>query len=168
MSEPNKWTVVMAGIVALISVLALHQAARAPAPGFDSLGSAAVPYFIAICLIILTGLMLLEEFTSRSDDLPLSAPEPAQPSQGQAEASRRSWPIEVRTGTGFGLFIIYALTLNLTPVPYWAATFVFAYSCSRILEGGSGRFQRTSLIVAAVLAVSIEVIFTRFLLIDLP
>ena len=55
------WTWFASGVVIVLAMLAIHQAGEAPSMAFDSLGSATVPYFVGIGLLVLTGIMIVEE-----------------------------------------------------------------------------------------------------------
>jgi len=162
-----KWTIVNGIVICVLCVIGIQQASLAPEIAFDILGSATVPRFVSVALLILVVLMLVEEFvfdgpsTDDAEDETSDSPE-------EIVTILPQWGEGYRTFANLIVFILYLLSLEYTPVPFWLATFVSIYLCSRILEGGLGRGQKASLIIAIIIAGSIDVIFTNFLLIDLP
>ena len=163
MSRRN-WTWVTAGVVVLLAGLAIQQAANAPALAFDSFGSATIPYFVAISLLVLVALMVFEELTLGEG---LAKPDRG-PAETGANAPAPRWSVGSRTALSLAAFIVYVVLLDLTDIPFWVATLIFTYIGSRLLEGGTGRGRIASLVVAALVAVGTQVVFTEFLLIDLP
>jgi hypothetical protein len=162
-----KWTLVIAFIVCGLSAIALQQAEFAPDIAFDILGSATVPQFVAYSLLILVALMLIEEFGFGGPRIEFIEDDSSENSSEKDTVVQR-WSAGYRTFAGLIVFLSYLLALEYTPIPFWLATFISTYLSSRILEGGLGRGKITSLIIAAIIAGGVEVIFTQFLLIDLP
>ena len=162
----TKWTLVTGFIICVLAAIAIEQASKAPDIAFDVLGSGTVPMFVAVSLIVLVALMMIEEFAFGGPDIEGS--DTFATEQSKAEVSSPRWSTGTRTTASLVVFLCYLLALDFTHVPFWIATFFATYLCSRILEGGRGRGHITSLIIAAIVAVGIEVIFTNFLLIDLP
>lgn len=165
MSHRQKWTISVAGIIIVLSVAAIQQAGLAPHFAFEHLGSGTVPYFVAISLLVLSALMLAEEFLLKGNGVPPTAADTS-PEPKDSPVPRLT--VGLRTGVVFIGFLVFVLVLDYTPVPFWLATLVFTYLASRVLEGGTGRARLASIIIAAVVAVGIHVVFTEFLLIDLP
>lgn len=166
MSE-RVWALIAATVIAILAGLAIQQAGRAPDLAFDSLGSATVPYFTGIGLLVLVAMMMLEQFAPGRHTAEPGAATAVDPGNAR-DGPKTRWPVGVRSGIAFGGFLIYVAVLGRTDIPFWLASLVYIYLASRTLEGGSGRGRLASLVVSAVIAIGIEVVFTRFLLIDLP
>ena len=162
----TRWTLVIGLVVCLLAGISIQQAGIAPNIAFDVLGSGTVPMFVAVILLVLVALMFIEEFVFGGPRIEFyEEGEIVEPSSDQVEPR---WNANFRTFLILVVFIAYLFALDFLSVPFWAATFIATYISSRILEGGLGRGRITSLVVAAVIAGGIDIIFTNFLLIDLP
>ena len=162
----TKWTLVIGLVVCALAGVAIQQSRIAPDIAFDYLGSGTVPTFVSIVLLILVALMMVEEFIFGGPRIDILEDDEDQ--DQTAERARPHWSVGFRTGAALVVFLLYLLILEFTAMPFWIPTFTATYLCSRILEGGLGRGRLTSIIVAAVVAGGVEIIFTQVFLIDLP
>lgn len=162
-----KWTLVNAIVICALSALAIQQADLAPDIAFDILGSGTVPRFVAISLLVLVVLMLVEEFVFDGPRVESVEDETSNPPEESVKIAPR-WSEGYRTFSCLIVFFVYLLSLEYTPVPFWLATFMSTYLTSRILEGGLGRGRMASLIIAMLVACGVDLVFTNYLLIDLP
>jgi hypothetical protein len=60
------------------------------------------------------------------------------------------------------------MILEQTSVPFWLLTSCFLLLASRIVEGDLRRWLIISIMLSLGLGLALEMIFTRFLLIELP
>ncbi|MCD1636453.1 tripartite tricarboxylate transporter TctB family protein [Martelella mediterranea] len=157
----------MAIVVIGLSAMAIQQAGVAPDISVDQFGSGTAPLAVAVSLIILSVFMVVEAWLKRAnefEDLPIVNPE--------ALKARRAKPYMqhgIFKGTGtIGLFLIFVVLLEATRAPFWLLTAVFLFLASRVIEGSLRQWLILSLLLSLGLGVALDVIFARFLLIELP
>lgn len=154
---------VLSAIVAVLALVAIQQAGEAPDLAFDTLGSATVPYVVAVILLVLTALALAEDLLSKTGARTDSVAGREAPDVPQGR-----WSVGTRTALGGAGLLVYVALLDYLDVPFWTLTWAYLFIVSRLIEGGRSRGRLVSLVVSGAVAVGIDVLFTRVLLIDLP
>lgn len=147
--------------VFVIAGIAINQALSAPGIGIDSFGSGTAPMGVAIALVFLAAIMVFQEIRSSKKD-------------GEG-ASANLEPLDLAAVPAFlkgillaGALASYVILLEITDIPFWFVTVIFLAISAWIIEGHLRKWLVPSIITSLVLAASIEIIFTRILLISLP
>ncbi len=162
-----KTTLAMAIIVIGLSLLAIQQAGVAPEISVDEFGAGTAPMAIAVCLIILSVIIVIEAYVQRGRDIAYVPPVDLDTEPTQTRVP--FWQRGVFKGAGtIGLFLIFVALLEMTGVPFWLLTAAFLFLASRVIEGSVRRWLLLSLLMSLGLGVALDVIFARFLLIELP
>lgn len=162
-----KATLVMGFFVIVISGLAIQQAGIAPKIAVDKFGSGTAPMAVAICLIILAIIVVVEDYVADRKIRDDRSPDEAEHSRLDTHTS--FWQSNRFKGVGsIGAFFIYVMILEQTSVSFWLLTSCFLLLASRIVEGDLRRWLIISILLSLGLGLALEMIFTRFLLIELP
>ena len=141
--------------VLIFSSMAIHQALHAPSISAEFFGSGRAPMAVAIFLILLTLIMLIQEFLVNDIS-----------SDRETRIKGASTAVK---GTVLALALIsYVAMLEITNIPFWALTFGFLVTGGRIIAWRLREWLVLSLVTSALLAIFIEFTFSRFLLISLP
>lgn len=162
-----KATLVMAAVVIALSLLAIQQGGVAPEKSVDKFGSGTAPMAIAICLIVLSIIIVAEAFAHRGkglNDIP-----PAVHEAGPAGPAVPYWQRSAFKGAGtIVLFLVFVVLLDRTRVPFWSLTSAFLFLASRVIEGNLRWWLVLSFFLSLGLGVTLDVVLTRFLVIELP
>lgn len=154
--------------VFLIGVVIYLGALDIPPPRFDPLGSAAVPKTIAVCLMVLAGLLVLQNALGLRGGL-ISAPRSIEGTDEVAENVDEYRPDPLAAGAAFLLPVVYILLIQygLFDFAIGSTLFVFAYGFVFM------PVIRRNLIlwlvpVSIVIGIGLTLIYTQLFTIDLP
>jgi hypothetical protein len=142
-----------------------REARTLPAGKFDPLGPATVPILLCLVMAALAGLMLLRLAIGRA--------------VGHARTSlvlgvgvdARDLPYRLRPGLAiatFGLTVLYVLAMQRGGLGFLPATGLFLAVLGALLVPRTPRAQAVSLALALGLAVLLDLVFRKILIVDLP
>ena len=143
-----------AAFTVAVAVVLLVGASVLPPPLFDPLGSAAVPQALAVILLALSASVVWSAWKARRARM--------------GARTTSDWGGLLRGAAIVGLTALYAALLEARFVPFWLATALFVPLGAFILAGREPRVLGVSLVLALVLGVGGQFVFTRFFYIDLP
>lgn len=130
-----------------------------PAPRFEPMGSAALPQILAGLIVLLSALILMRAF--RTNTTVDGAPDNKQP-----VASGGLWP-KLRPFAVPLSLVAYVASLDTFRAPFLPTTIVLVVVLGLLLSKPSLRNATIFTVFGAVLSFSIDLVFTRFLFVDL-
>ena len=149
----------MALCVFALAGMAVHQALRAPRIGIEEFGSGTAPMVVAVALLVLAVFMVIREATGAA---------PGAEDEAFADQAGGVGPAVVKGGLLAMVLAVYVVLLELTDLPFWVLSMIFLAVAARIIEGKMKKWLLLSLATSGLMAITIQVVFTQFLHVDLP
>lgn len=150
----------VATLLIVLCGMFLYESWDLPPGSFEPLGSGPIPQAVSVLIM---GMCVCVMFNAWRRDKAAVAETAEIAEEDRPEPPRPRNAVIVLVAT-----VLYALAMAYQLLPFWLATIILVFSIIAILSGFNRRSMVIGLIIATVMGVGCQIIFTQIFFVDLP